>query len=127
DESYMALRRWVDGSIDAYKGDLESLLFPLFVYMFLSLMANPGTTDTARKFFESHRGDHAAVHEHELKVLAAVHDVQHVRENDLCQRFLSTRYMLKMSRMAYTLFVQFLTDQNLFQLTRLTQQHLSIR
>lgn len=81
----------------------------------------------AKKFFETYRQDHTDLHDRDLQDLANVPDAHHIKEDQLCQRFLGTRYLLRMSRMAYSLYIQFITEQNLFQLTRLTHQHLGIR
>lgn len=117
--------------------------------MYFLLLANPGTTDSgkplqhllpttqahmnnvrsslAKKFFDTHRMDHVDLHGHELAILASIPDAQHVKENELCQSFLSNRYLIQMSRMSYNLFLQFLMEHQHFQLTRLTNQHLGIR
>lgn len=38
-DSYQSLRRYVEDSLDLYKGELQAVLFPFFVHLFLDLLA----------------------------------------------------------------------------------------
>ncbi len=37
-ESYRSLKKYIDMSLDQYKEDLQSILFPIFVHLFLKMI-----------------------------------------------------------------------------------------
>ena len=46
-QSYEALRDWVDGSLEAFKAELRSVLFPFFVHCYLELIEASELTEAA--------------------------------------------------------------------------------
>lgn len=49
EEMYKELRDWVDGSLDMYKGELHSVLYPHLVHCFLEMVGRrPQKIDRAR-------------------------------------------------------------------------------
>ena len=73
-QSYRELREWVDGSLDAFKPELQQVLYPLFVHCYLALVqsSDASTRGHAARFAEEFRDDHALRHRDELNLLQQV-------------------------------------------------------
>ena len=73
-QSYRELREWVDGSLDAFKPELQQVLYPLFVHCYLALVqsSDASTRGHAARFVEEFRDDHALRHRDELNLLQQV-------------------------------------------------------
>ena len=73
-QSYRELREWVDGSLDAFKPELQQVLYPLFVHCYLGLVqsSDASTRGHAARFAEEFRDDHALRHRDELNLLQQV-------------------------------------------------------
>ena len=73
-QSYRELREWVDGSLDAFKPELQQVLYPLFVHCYLALVqsSDASTRGHAAGFAEEFRDDHALRHRDELNLLQQV-------------------------------------------------------
>jgi transcription initiation factor TFIID subunit 5 len=118
EESYCALRDWVDGSLDLYKAELHSVLYPLLVHCFLEMVRRE-FPDQARSFlshcsneFSEDVGASAATpgRKAELVALSGISSKQHLEENESARLFLSNRYELHLSSYAFELIVSFLVD-----------------
>ena len=73
-QSYRELREWVDGSLDAFKPELQQVLYPLFVHCYLALVqsTDASTRGHAVRFAEEFRDEHALRHRDELNLLQQV-------------------------------------------------------
>lgn len=117
DDSYCELRDWVDGSLDLYKAELHSVLYPMLVHCFLEVVKRE-LPDQAREFLErcsaEFREDAGASgatgRREELLSLAGIASPQHLEENKTAALFLSNRYELHLSSYAFELIISFLAD-----------------
>ncbi|KXS14902.1 WD40 repeat-like protein [Gonapodya prolifera JEL478] len=109
-DAYRSLRTWIEGSIELYREELHSLLFPYFVYLFLQLVTR-GKPDLARSFLDSFRSDHADDHPDEVNAMSGIHDPTHLRDSDVAQTFLRNPYVVPMSRTTHNLLMSFLQDK----------------
>jgi len=64
EDSYLALKTWIDQSLDEVKPELYRVLFPVFVQLFLSMVLKKFTEDALsffkkyeREFFNDNRED----------------------------------------------------------------------
>ncbi|WVW80264.1 hypothetical protein I302_102242 [Kwoniella bestiolae CBS 10118] len=111
-EGYKSFRRWVDGGLDLWKPELDNLSFPLFVHTFLELI-NFGFLKTAREFFERHSTRHRPFHPQDISALSSISTKEHVKANPFCQRMISDRYVIPLSRNANDLLIQWLSGAGL--------------
>ncbi|KAJ1553851.1 hypothetical protein HK405_006727, partial [Cladochytrium tenue] len=93
--SYGRLRKWVEDSLEKYRMELSSVLFPIFAHTYIDLV-NRGMTEQARQFMDLYKAEHAENHSSEVMRLSSVTTAELGRENDLVQSFLSNRYCVSM-------------------------------
>jgi transcription initiation factor TFIID subunit 5 len=103
--------RWVDNSLEIYKPELQRLLWPLFVYCFLTCMSDYYPED-GQAFFRSFRQMFEAEHEDDVRALSSVYLPEHVQDNKVAKLYQENRYRLSISEMAYRLLIGFLESQN---------------
>lgn len=110
--SYSELRSWVDGSLDMYKSELHSVLYPCLVHCFLEIVRR-GFVERARAFLNRWKTefmDGAAGRREELLALGGVASQQHLSENATAKLFLNNRYELHLTSYAFELVFSFLSD-----------------
>jgi transcription initiation factor TFIID subunit 5 len=147
DVSYKSLREWIENSLDWYKPELRSVLFPIFVHSFLDLasknLVDNGESITildnvvayslflffllAKQFMTTYRSDHVELHTLDLDSLARIATPEHVCENDLAQLYRNNKYSLRMSGVPFELFLNYLQDNKFMLLLRLVNQYLNIQ
>ncbi|KAF9915432.1 Transcription initiation factor TFIID subunit 5, partial [Linnemannia zychae] len=126
DQAYSSLRRWIQNSLDLYKPELMSVLFPLFVHSYLNLV-NRGLKEQATKFMTSYRSDHLEMHSQDIARLAIITDAQHVKENELAQIYRTNKYNLRMAPVSFELLIAFLQDNKFIVLLRIVNQYVNIQ
>ncbi|RUS15873.1 WD40-repeat-containing domain protein [Endogone sp. FLAS-F59071] len=125
DVSYRKLREWIENSLDWYKSELRSLLFPIFVHTYLDLVTK-GFTEQARHFMATYRVDHPELHTPDLTVLATVITPQHARENERARSYRENKYGLRMSTVPWELFYSFMQDNKLLLIQGIVNQYLDV-
>ncbi|KAI8888811.1 WD40 repeat-like protein [Backusella circina FSU 941] len=126
DVSYKSLREWIENSLDWYKPELRSVLFPIFVHSFLDLVSK-NLLDNAQLFITTYRSDHVELHTLDLDSLATVTLPEHVRQNELAQLYRNNKYSLRMSGVPFELFLNYLQDNKFMLLLRIVNQYLNIQ
>ncbi|KAJ3075974.1 Transcription initiation factor TFIID subunit 5 [Podochytrium sp. JEL0797] len=126
EHSYQRLEKWVADSLEKYRPELSTVLFPLFTHAYLDLISRSLTTE-AKHFLDSHRKGHLELHSAEVVRLASITTPEHVKVNELAVQFMSTRYTVRMTRYAFELLLAFLQDNKFMLLTRLLNRHVTIR
>ncbi|KAL0080985.1 WD40-repeat-containing domain protein [Phycomyces blakesleeanus] len=124
--SYKSLREWIENSLDWYKPELRSVLFPIFVHAHLDLVSK-NLPEQAKYFMETYKDDHVELHTPDLNRLATITDPQHVRENELAQMYRNNKYNLRMSSVPFELFLNYLQDNKFMLLLRIVNQYLNIQ
>jgi len=79
-------------------------------------------------FFNTYQTDHA-IHVKELSILRVITQPHHVLENEFAKNFRSRKYLVKMCKISYEIFLDFLQDNNGNNssfLLRLVNQYLNI-
>ncbi|CAG8678076.1 6516_t:CDS:10 [Cetraspora pellucida] len=121
-KNYSSLRKYVEESLDKYKGELQRVLWPIFVHAYLELVSKEHIIQ-ATEFFDTFQSDHST-HIKELKSLRVITHAHHIQENELAQNFLSKKFPVQMTNTAYDIFIDFLQDKSF--LLRIVNQHLKI-
>eukprot|EP01139_Manchomonas_bermudensis_P005017 Amastigsp_a174552_42.p1 type:complete len:605 gc:universal Amastigsp_a174552_42:1836-22(-) len=124
-ESYAHLKKWVHGSLDLYRDELMSLLFPVFVHSYLDLVAK-GFTDEAKAFLAAHVRDHNETNAAEIIQLSAVTHPQHVMQNKLASMYRKNKVNIKLSAYGFELLIRFLQESKLMLLLALVNEFLCI-
>ncbi len=112
ESSFHELRDWVDGSLDLYKSELHSIVYPLLVHCFLELV-RIGQVERARAFLDKCGAefmDGAAGRREELMALRGVSSQLHIEENETARLFLNNRYQIHLTSYAKELVYTFLHD-----------------
>ncbi|KAI9353330.1 WD40-repeat-containing domain protein [Zopfochytrium polystomum] len=125
-QSYGRLRKWVEDSLEKYRMELSSVLFPIFVHAYIDLVTR-GIVDQARLFMDAYQADHMEAHGADVVRLSSVTSPALAQENDLVRSFITNRYCVRMSRYSFELLLAFLQDNKFMLLTRLVNGHISIK
>lgn len=125
EESYAKLKSWVEDSLDLFKNDLLSLLYPIYLHIYFDLVSQD-EIEKAKKFFNSYKDDFPDKIE-ELRLFESLNSPQHVHENSSVIGFRTNKYMLVMGRYAYDLLINFLEENNLIYILKIMNQYMEIK
>ncbi|KAL2269102.1 hypothetical protein VTJ83DRAFT_3948 [Remersonia thermophila] len=96
-KAFLLLKTWIENNLDIYKFELKKLVWPVFVYSYLELVAQ-GYTDDAKHFLETLRPHLDAAYQEALGVLATVTLPQHVKENQTAQLYRGNKYRIPLNQ-----------------------------
>lgn len=106
--AYSLLRNWTDASLEFYKPELLRIIYPIFIYLFLSLV--PKSPLYARRFFDRFSLDFKISHGSEINRLFSVNSIDHIKENEVANAFQTNRYRVTISRTTLNLLLYFLNE-----------------
>ncbi|KAJ1974924.1 Transcription initiation factor TFIID subunit 5 [Dimargaris xerosporica] len=124
-ESYSLLRQWVDRSLDLYQPEFLTVSYPVFVHAYLDLVTKE-LKDHAQRFWDLFSSDHQWRHPQDVQRLALVQEPSHTQDNPLAQRFLQSKYNVRMSKVAFELLMSFLQENKCMLLLRIINQFVNI-
>jgi len=123
-DSFSTLLAWIDDSLDLYKAELRSVLYPLFVHLFFDLIVKNHATE-AQAFMERHKAEFMQQHADDLVRLQVVTDI-HLHENEVVAKYRHYKYTVRMCAYTFELLLSFLQDRHLMLLLRILNQHVNI-
>lgn len=123
ENSYTELKRFVEGSLDIYKHELGTILFPVLVHMYLELVYN-GHTEKAISLMKKFGPEQDSYYQDDLKKLAMVTKKDHMNGNELTETFKSNQFIIRMSRDTLSLLKRHLSDKKASVLLNIIQEHL---
>ncbi|KAI5190499.1 transcription initiation factor TFIID subunit 5 [Nematocida sp. AWRm77] len=126
DAGYSKLRQWIEDSLDAFKNDLNNLLFPVFIHLYLDMISR-GKESDAHVFMEQYKEDFLASHKNEIRQIEMIKDSSNLKANELAIAFLTNKYHLSMGKYAFDLFIGFLEANSLIRVLKIVNQFLDIR
>lgn len=97
--------RWVENVLDIYKPELKRLLWPLFVYCFVTLVAEYYPNDS-KDFFARHKHLLDKEHEDDIRSLQPISDPAHLETHSIAKLYRENKYRLTLSNMAFTSLIQ---------------------
>jgi len=124
-ESYSALRDWGMSSLDMYRPELLSILFPVFVHCYLDLVEKNYGIE-AMKFLQAHRGDHIKKHGTEIGRLESLTNANQMKENPFIQNFRQYKFHITMCRYAFELLLAFLHEKKFMLILSILNHYLNI-
>ncbi|GAW17246.1 hypothetical protein ANO14919_067010 [Xylariales sp. No.14919] len=95
--SFKHFERWVDNGLDLYKFELGKVMWPLFVYSYLRLVAQ-GSTAHAKEFMQKGRARFETARIDELRVLELITLAPHVQENSMAKLYRENRYVIPINK-----------------------------
>ncbi|KAI9823920.1 MAG: Transcription initiation factor TFIID subunit 5 [Thelocarpon impressellum] len=104
------IRNWIEGNLEIYKPSLKRLLWPLFVYSFLTLVMEFSPED-CDKFFVAYKDLFATEHEDDLRKLAAIRLPEHVQDSEITQIYRGSKYRISLTKVAYFSLIQYLESK----------------
>ncbi|XP_077301441.1 uncharacterized protein LOC143922036 [Arctopsyche grandis] len=125
EDSFIKLKSWVEDSLDLFKNDLLSLLYPIYLHIYLDLVAQD-EIELANNFFDTYKVEFPDKIE-ELRSFESLNSKQHLHENALVIGFRTNKYMLIMGRYAYDLLINFLEENNLIYILKIMNQYMEIK
>lgn len=105
--AYEGLREFCYGSLDLYREELTPVLLPVFVHLYLQLI-NSGYLEVADQLLLLHPADFDMRYRPLLHKLAALRSKEVLEEDETAQRWLKSKYRLRMSKRGYGLFLGWL-------------------
>ncbi len=125
--AYDALRRWVDSSLDIYRRDLQKILWPLVMHVFLELIRKRFPTE-AHKFLEAHVHSLKKMKTKQYQRLAKIHSPKDIEEsNDKIIKLIIGRSKgVQLSQFSLRLLLSFLEQSGHMVLTHIFNKHLKI-
>ncbi|VEU23701.1 DEKNAAC104892 [Brettanomyces naardenensis] len=107
--AYSMFRTWCENSLEMYKYELNKFLYPLFVYMFLSLIQR-GDSGESRTFYEKFKHDHLLRHGYEVRTLGGIALPEHIEQNQVAKIFKYNKYRIYVSTTSMNLVLGFLNE-----------------
>jgi len=96
------MRNFVDLSLDEFKQELQRVVFPIFVCLFLNMMLRKDLQKDAISFFNASKEDFRLQHREDITLLETVQDLSRVSDPEVA-KYLKNKFFIKMSRQAFTL------------------------
>lgn len=115
----------MEKSLDLYRSELTQLLYPIFVHMYLNLVAR-GYSEIAQQFFADHHGIQESFYEHDLVRLQAVTLVQHMKGCELVENFRKNKYVIHLCTESYQSLKNHLQSHQLTTILNIIQERMNI-
>ncbi|CAG5124648.1 unnamed protein product [Candidula unifasciata] len=125
EDLYGDLKKFIDSCLDVHKVELSTILYPVFVHMYLELVYN-GHEWNAAEFYSKFWQDQEEHHHDDLARLSSVRKKEHMPGNQLLENFKTSKFVLRMSRDSYTHLKRHLQEKRLSPLLTIIQDHLFI-
>ncbi|XP_041374129.1 transcription initiation factor TFIID subunit 5-like [Gigantopelta aegis] len=125
EDFYTDIKGFIDSCLDVHKVELATILYPVFVHMYLELVYN-GHEKHSQIFFEKFSKDQEEYYHDDLVKLATVCKKEHMKGNEIMENFKSSKFVIRMSRDSYTHLKRHLQEKRLNLLLNIIQEHLFI-
>eukprot|EP00879_Flechtneria_rotunda_P021915 GHRR01023110.1.p1 GENE.GHRR01023110.1~~GHRR01023110.1.p1 ORF type:complete len:513 (+),score=201.87 GHRR01023110.1:225-1763(+) len=128
-DSFEQLVAWSDSSLDLYKAELQRVLYPVFVHVYLQLVQY-GASNTAADLLKRYRrrfvevgGRQSSIRAQELQELQSVAVAQHLDVNPFARAARTSRSSVVMSSYAFELLMHFLQSSKQWLILGVINQH----
>ncbi|TPP56543.1 Transcription initiation factor TFIID subunit 5 protein [Fasciola gigantica] len=122
---YQCLLSFIEKISDNHKLELSTLLYPVFVYLYLRLISG-GLCDEARRFLETFRKYQEDFYQSDIILLAHITDPDQLLLNPLVESFRSSEFVVSVANSSYTLLRHFLQQNGLGIIQNVLNEQLSI-
>ncbi|KAA3676718.1 transcription initiation factor TFIID subunit 5 [Paragonimus westermani] len=125
-EKYNALLKFIDKVPDNHKLELSSLLYPIFVHLYLRLISG-GLHNEAKTFLETYRKYQEDFYQSDIILLANITDFDQLLLNPLVETFKSSEFVISVAANSYGLLKPFLQENNLHVIQSILNEQLSVQ
>ncbi|CAG4944848.1 unnamed protein product [Colias eurytheme] len=108
--AYDGLKKYIENSLDIYKYELSTLLYPVFVHMYLVLILYDHN-EHAEKFLERFGPEQEDYYQDDLKRLSIVKTKEQIKGNEIAEIYSSNKFEVQLSRDASSQLKRFLHEQ----------------
>ncbi len=112
EQSYALLSDFVSGSLESYRTELYSILFPVFAEAYCSLIARGGDEE-AKRMMENWGEEHQEHYSSEVESLRMIVLPEQVEVSEMAQRLKQNRFIVHMCTISYNLMNRFLANTGL--------------
>jgi transcription initiation factor TFIID subunit 5 len=123
---YQNTSEWINSSLDLYKNELIQILYPIFVHCYLEMISK-GFVEESKSFFSKYKSQHVHFHGNEIHTLEGVQTQSILTENELTQRFLKSKYDVRISQISFDLLMKYLQDSNDILILSIVNQFLNFK
>ncbi|XP_014204120.1 transcription initiation factor TFIID subunit 5 [Copidosoma floridanum] len=123
EKSYGELKKFVESSLDIYKHELGTILYPVLVHMYLELVYNNHSNE-GKQLIEKHSNSLEEYYQNDLKKLSHVSKREHMAGNELIDTFKSNQFIIRMSRDTLSILKRYLQEKKHSILLNIIQEHL---
>ncbi|XP_065834633.1 transcription initiation factor TFIID subunit 5-like isoform X2 [Oscarella lobularis] len=111
ERDYTDLEEFTEGALETYKHEIALVLWPVFVYLYIDLLARNAHEEALRFFtkFSVHQDTYRAI---DLISLSAVRTRDYLLESEFVKLFRSHKYKVRISREAYHALVRHLQEND---------------
>ncbi|XP_070494188.1 transcription initiation factor TFIID subunit 5-like [Chironomus tepperi] len=120
---YYELRKFVDSSLDTFKFELNMILYPVFVHMYIELVYN-GHECQAKEFMEKFGPEQEYYYQDDIKRLSMITKRSQMRGNDLADTFRSNEFIIRISRDTLSLLKRHLQEKKISIVMNIINEHL---
>ncbi|KAH9634956.1 hypothetical protein HF086_016517 [Spodoptera exigua] len=108
--AYDNLKKFIENSLDIYKHELSTLLYPVFVHMYLALILYDHN-EHAANFLEKFGLEQEDYYQDDLKRLSIVKHKDQIKGNELAEIYSTNKFVVQLSRDASSQLKRFLQEQ----------------
>lgn len=108
--AYDSLKKFVETSLDVYKHELSTLLYPVFVHMYMVLILYDHN-EHAKKFMEKFGPEQEDYYQEDLKKISIVKSKEQIKGNELAEIYSTNKFVVQMSRDASSQLKRYLHEQ----------------
>ncbi|GBP73856.1 Transcription initiation factor TFIID subunit 5 [Eumeta japonica] len=110
ESAYDALKKFIDSSLDIYKYELSTLLYPVFVHMYLGLVLYDHT-EHALNLVEKFGPEQEDYYQDDLKRLSTVTKKDQIKGNNIAEIYSMNKFVVQLSRDASSQLKRFIHEQ----------------
>lgn len=126
DSAYFSVHRhllsFVNNSLSCYRADLNKILLPLFIYMYLELVEK-GQRESACSFYEEFKHKHTSFPE--ISMLKSI-DSERDLDSDSVLTLLECQYYIPMSKASLSCLISFIERNNYSLLLDIINNHIRV-
>lgn len=132
-EQLLTLKKWIINSLDIYRFELFESYYPVMIYAALeALRLNESKTCNCYSFLVHTiiEDNHEALSDKlgdELVAFACMNDASQIRDNHTASYLLANKYTVSVSSPIFSLFINFIEDNNLHILLKIINQCINYR
>eukprot|EP00040_Diaphanoeca_grandis_P028648 m.166247 g.166247 ORF g.166247 m.166247 type:complete len:765 (+) comp31420_c8_seq1:510-2804(+) len=123
---YSSLTKWIETSLDQYRNELHTVMYPIFVHCYLDFIVRQ-QVEEAKSFMSKHCVEHEQYHAREMEELKGVTSAEHMTQSYFVDAFRKVKYNLVWCSYSFELLVAYLQEHKFMTVLGIINQHVSIR